>query len=185
MIFLLCGQITRQAVRQVVAVPCRTKTFQKGSQIIFHVTPHHLAALDHRVHERVVPGRPLASDVPGVLQVHLYPTHHLLAEVVRQFHVATLKHPFHRRPFAYRIFQGLPQQFAAAREIRLPEHLQTLLFPPHYVSRVHRLKAFGKSLRGRKDRRHPCLGQSCTRTSGRSSARASFSPSAAQRRVPP
>ena len=90
----------------------------------------------YRVHERVVPGRPLASDVPGVLQVHLYPTHHLLAEVVRQFHVTTLKHPLHRRPFAYRIFQGLPQQFAAAREVRLPEHLQTLLYPPHYVRHV-------------------------------------------------
>ena len=59
-----------------------------------------------------------------------------LPEVVRQFHVATLKHPLHRRPFAYRIFQGLPQQFAAAREVRLPEHLQTLLYPPHYVRHV-------------------------------------------------
>ena len=61
-------------------------------------------------------------------------------EVVRQFHVATLKRPLHRRPFAYRIFQGPPQQFAAAREVRLPEHLQTLLYPPHYVSRVPGLR---------------------------------------------
>lgn len=70
--------------------PLPSKPIQKGFQIIFHVPPHHLAALDQRVHERVVPGRPLASDVPGVLQVHLYPTHHLLAEVVRLLHVATL-----------------------------------------------------------------------------------------------
>ena len=65
LIFLLCGQITRQAARQVVTVPCRPQPIQKGFQIVLHVTPHHLAALDHRVHERVVPGRPLASDVPA------------------------------------------------------------------------------------------------------------------------
>ena len=160
MIFLLCGQITRQAVRQVVAVPCRTKTFQKGSQIIFHVTPHHLAALDHRVHERVVPGRPLASDVPGVLQAHLYPTHHLLAEVVRQFHVAThtstLFIAVHSSIAYFRAFLSSSPQ-PAKSDFRNTSRRSSFLLIMSAV--FPRLKALRKSLCELKVPRHPCLGR--------------------------
>ena len=67
LIFLLCGQITWKATGQVINVPCRPQPLQKGFQVVFHITLHHPAALDYRLHERVVPGRSLASDVAGIL----------------------------------------------------------------------------------------------------------------------
>lgn len=127
LIFLLRRQITWQATRQVVAVFCISQTFKHDSQIILHVSPHHLATLDHRVHERIVPGGPLAADVPDVLQVHLYPTHHLLAHVVRQFEVAAFQHPPHRLPLSLRVFQFLLEHLVATSIAR-----QTLIKKLYY-----------------------------------------------------
>lgn len=84
-----------------------SQTFEHDFQVVFHVLLHHLATLDHQVHERIVPGGPLTSDVPGVLLAHLYPSHHLLAKVVRMLHIATLQNPSHRRSLCDRIFQRL------------------------------------------------------------------------------
>ena len=104
LIFLLCGQITRQAIGLVVAVPCRPQPLQEGFQVVFHVAPHHLAALDYRVHERVVPGRSLASDVPCILQLVVnFWTHFKVKDI-------TISRPV-ARPIIVRFFVFLVDYF--------------------------------------------------------------------------
>jgi len=84
--------------------PSPSAAAAKGISVVFHITLHHPAALDDRVPERIVHGRSLASDVAGILQVHLYPPHHLRAVVVRKLHpvreadtnVTDAEYPFRR-----------------------------------------------------------------------------------------
>ena len=108
--FLLKRHITWQAARQVFALLRCSQSTEKCFQIVFHISLYHLTTLDHREHECIMLCRYFTSYIAGILQVHLYPTHHLLAHVVRQFEVAAFQHPPHRLPLSLRVFQFLLEQ---------------------------------------------------------------------------
>ena len=74
--------MTWQAARQVFAFFRCSQSTEKSFQIVFHISLYHLTTLAHRKHECIMFCRYFTSYIAGILQVHLYPTHHLLAQVV-------------------------------------------------------------------------------------------------------
>ena len=86
------------------------------SHSTFHFIILQLSIIEYM--ECIMLGRLLAPDISRILQVHFYPPHHLLAQVVRQLNIPTFQHPLHRRPLAYRVFQCLLQQLATPCTVR-------------------------------------------------------------------
>lgn len=91
-----------------------SQSTEKSFQIIFHISLYHLTTLDHREHECIMICRYFTFYFAGILQVHLYPTLHLLSQVVWQFNISTFQHPLHRRPLANSVLQCFLQQLASS-----------------------------------------------------------------------